>query len=159
MTPKRVYLAGPITGLTHDEARFGWRQQAVELLKDHPSVECYSPMRGKEYLKALGKLSANPGQYGTDPISLPAGIVGRDGNDVRRADALLACFLESEGRPSLGTAWEIGIAHDRHIPIVCVALPGDMNRDHVILGRSYTYITETLEQGMRCLIHLLTPGV
>jgi nucleoside 2-deoxyribosyltransferase len=155
---KRIYLAGPITGLTHDEARFGWRQQAVDMLKDD-AIECFSPMRGKEQLAGLGKLSANPGTYGSDPISQPAGITGRDGNDVRRADAILACFLESGGRPSLGTAWEVGIAHDRQIPIVCVALAGDPNRDHVILGRCYTYTVETLEQGIRCLRYLLIPGV
>jgi nucleoside 2-deoxyribosyltransferase len=155
---KRIYLAGPITGLTHDEARYGWRQQFVDLLKED-TIECFSPMRGKETLAGIGKLSANPGTYGSDPISQPAGIVGRDGNDVRQADAVVACFLESGGRPSLGTAWEIGIAHDRQIPIVCIALPGDPNRDHVILGRCYAYSVETLDAAVRCLRYLLLPGV
>jgi nucleoside 2-deoxyribosyltransferase len=164
---KRVYLAGPISGLTHDAARYGWRQSFTTLLEKELDaagfnvsyIECFSPMRGKDELKTLGIISSDPASYGSDPISSEGGIVCRDSNDVRKADALIACFLESGGRPSLGTAWELGIAHDRHVPVIMIAPPGDPNREHVILHRSVGYVVETLEQGARLLRHLLTPGI
>jgi len=111
MYPKRtIYLAGTITGLTHDEARYGWRQEFKELMDsmgaDHISLN--SPMRGKEFLEDVGVLSNDGSGYPDHAMSTPAGVTTRDYNDVRMCDALVACYLESGNRPSLGTAAEFG---------------------------------------------------
>lgn len=168
----RVYLAGPITGLSHDDARYGWRVEFVRAYARALSfswsefeppvigtVEFFSPMRGKEHLANCGVLSSDPKTYGTDPISSASGVRCRDRNDCRRADAIVACFLEGGGRPSLGTAWELGIADALQIPVVMIALPGDPHRTHVILERSVGYVVETLGEGVRALRNLLLPAV
>ena len=111
--PKRtIYLAGPITGLTHDQARWGWRQEFAQLLSgggfDH--ISCNSPMRGKEFLADFGVLTSGH-DYPENALCSEAGINTRDYNDVKMCDAMVACFLESNGVPSLGTAAEHGFAH------------------------------------------------
>jgi hypothetical protein len=72
---------------------------------------------------------------------------------------MVACFLEAEGRMSGGTAWEMGIAHERHTPVVMIARPGDPHREHVILRQSAGYVLDSLEQGVRIVRHLLLPGL
>lgn len=154
----RVYLAGPISGLTHDEARYGWRATFIGLLAE-PRIELFSPMRGKDSLRDIGALSSNGADYGDDPISSESGVTCRDWNDVRRCDVLLACYLESGGRPSLGTAWEIGVAHELRKPIVFVGTFDDPNMHHIILRRCAGYRVKDLEQAARCVRLLLTPGL
>ncbi len=82
--PKRtIYLAGPITGLTHDEARYGWRLMFAQRLDamDMDHIFCASPMRGKEFLQDLGVLSSGH-DYPDNALSTSAGITTRDRNDV-----------------------------------------------------------------------------
>lgn len=156
----RVYLAGPITGLTHDQARYGWREEFVHLF--HTSYigrpEFFSPMRAKDALIDRGIIESTGNSYGDDPINSEAGIVTRDGNDVRRADVVVACFLEASGRPSLGTAWEMGMCHELHKPVVIIAGPDDPHRKHIILRRM-GYIVDSLEAGARVVNYLLFPSL
>lgn len=154
---RTIYLAGPIAGLTYDEARHGWREDFVGRLPDH--IRCYSPMRGTEALKDIGVLSANPDSYPRDCISSESGIVTRDRNDVISCDAMVACFLEDGGRPSLGTAIEFGWAQAANRPIIMVAPEGNPHRDHVMMRRMAGYIVEDLDEAAHVVTHLLTPGV
>jgi nucleoside 2-deoxyribosyltransferase len=125
---KKLYLAGPITGLSYDTARGGWRKEFAEMLRlQSPHIECYSPMRAKEFLSEQQSLQCR----GEDleklghALSRPLGILTRDGNDVRTADAIVACFLDhAAGVASLGTVWEIGYAAASRVPVVAVMKPG-----------------------------------
>ena len=112
---KTIYLAGPITGLTHDEARYGWRKEFKSLMPEH--IHCNSPMRGKGMLKDFGVLTSGKG-YPEDAMTSPSGITTRDFNDVRTSDCMIACFLESGGKLSGGTFMEYGFAHALRIPIL-----------------------------------------
>jgi hypothetical protein len=50
----KIYLSGPITGLTYDEATETWRTVAENYFSYWANeVETLSPMRGKEYQKVL----------------------------------------------------------------------------------------------------------
>lgn len=155
-----VYLAGPITGLTHDEARFGWRSEFKDMIDgmglDHLTLS--SPMRGKEFLKDHGILSSGH-DYPENAMATPEGITTRDYNDVRMCSAMVACYLESDGRPSLGTAAEFGYCWALHKPIITIGPADEINIRHLMLKRMTGYRVDTLEEGALILAHLLTPGI
>ena len=160
--PKRtVYLAGPISGLTHDEARFGWRQELVKALAsaglDH--IFCYSPMRGKEFLATIGVLGSDDTEYPANAMATDAGITTRDYNDVKNCDMMVACFLESGGRPSLGTAMEYGFAHAHRKPVVAIGAEDDPNIRHAMLKRVAGYRLRSIPEALPVIAHLLTPGI
>ena len=87
----KVYLAGPISGLTYEQSALGWREQIKELL---PEFDLFSPMRAKDFLATEGVLQ---GAYEGTPMSSTNGILGRDRNDVRTCDLMIANFLEDGG--------------------------------------------------------------
>lgn len=159
---KTVYLAGPITGLTYEEARDGWRKEFDSLMPEH--ILCKSPMRGKEFLAKRGILASDPDPdtYPDNPMVTSSGIVTRDFFDVRTSDVMVACFLEANGIASLGTAVEFGLAYSVRTPIVMIADPDDMHAKHakhVFLAEMAGYHVYTLEEGARIVEHLLTPSV
>lgn len=159
---KSVYLAGPITGLSYGEAKNGWRAEFAKLLAARaPHIECYSPMRSKEFLSDQQNLECR----GVDldkiehALSRPLGILTRDGNDVAQRDAVVACFLGAQ-RVSIGTVWEIGFASAQHPrkPII-VVMEKDNIHDHVFITHSSGYVVETLDEAALITGSLLTPGV
>jgi nucleoside 2-deoxyribosyltransferase len=152
---KIIYLAGPITGLTHDEARYGWRKEFQSLMPEW--IHCNSPMRGKEFLKDHGVLSSGH-DYPEHAMATSEGITTRDYNDVKNCDAMIACYLESAG-PSLGTAAEFGYAHAHQIPIIAIGPADEINIRHLMLKRMAGYRLDTLEEAALIVSHLLTPGV
>ena len=152
---RTIYLAGPISGLNYETARNGWRRYFATLLPEH--IACYSPMRAKEFLAGQDQIEGSYPEI--DPLATEAGIVTRDHNDVFTNDAIVACFLEDNGRPSLGTAIEFGWAHAYNKPIVMVAEKGNIHREHPMLSRMAGYIVDNLEDGARIMTHLLTPGI
>jgi nucleoside 2-deoxyribosyltransferase len=153
---RMIYLAGPITGLTHDEARYGWRQEFASLMPEH--IHCNSPMRGKEFLRDHGVLSSGH-DYPEHAMATPEGITTRDYNDVKNSDAMIACYLESGDRPSLGTAAEFGYAHAHQIPIIAIGPEDEVNIRHLMLKRMAGYRVDTLEEAAAIVAHLLTPGI
>jgi len=53
---KKIYLAGPISGLTFEGAQ-DWRNYFTS--KISPEIDCFSPLRGKDYLKIRGPLEGS----------------------------------------------------------------------------------------------------
>lgn len=157
---KTVYLAGPITGLTHDEARYGWRKEFADMLSNMglEHIECSSPMRGKEFLKDMGALTSGE-DYPDNAMSSANGILTRDFNDVITSDAMIACFLESNNVPSLGTAYEFGFAWSHRKPIITIGPEDDVNIKHVMAQYMHGYRVDTLQEGAMLLAYLLTPGM
>lgn len=121
MQIRKVYLAGPITGLSYGEARHGWREEFDSLMsQSHRHIECYSPMRAKNFLSKSKKIEGTADSYGKDsPFGQGAGILARDHNDVRECDAMVAYFSEAT-LGSLGTAAEFGFAHTMRKPIILI---------------------------------------
>ena len=162
MTPqkRRVYLAGPITGLTYDRARYSWRTIFSDILNvggfDH--IECYSPMRAKDILKDFGVLTAGKG-YPEDAMTSPSGITTRDRSDLKNSDAMVACFLDSQDRLSGGTFIEYGWADAWRIPIIGIGFRDDPNLAHLMARDIIGYRVDTLEEGAAILGALLTPGL
>ena len=155
MIKRLVYLAGPISGLAYKEARFGWRHAFAEMMPDY--IECLSPMRQTNDLSAKRKLDI--AGYVGNPLHTPAGITTRDHNDVKMCDAMVACFLESDGTRSLGTAVEFGWADVYRKPIVVIGKADDDHIKHGMLARIRGFHTEDLEEGAQIIISLLSTGI
>lgn len=163
---KTVYLAGPITGLSYDGARNGWRTLFANLVPEH--IRCLSPMRAKDFLESEQMLRGDPGMYPHKVLATPKGILERDFNDVRTCDAVVANFLGAE-RASIGTCCEFGFAYALRKPVVMVIEPGQEGligsargpnpHFHAFLTEIAGYVVPTLDEAAHIVTHLLTPGV
>lgn len=148
---KKIYLAGPISGLTYAESALGWRETIRPLL---PEFDLFSPMRGKDFLADEGVLW---GAYARHPMSSVNGILGRDRNDVRTCDLMIACFLEDQGKLSLGTAMEFGWADAWRKPIIMVAYTSNAHWNHPMLQGAAVYNVNSLRAAAELAKHLLLP--
>ncbi len=156
---KTIYLAGPISGQSYEEARFGWRKTYAELVHNRPydHMKCVSPMRADEFLADIDKIEGSYPEL--HPMATSAGIVTRDHNDVYNCDLMVACFIEDGGRASLGTAVEFGWAMAYNKPIIMIAGEDNEHRVHPMLKRMAGFIVETLEEAAYLSVKLLTPGI
>jgi nucleoside 2-deoxyribosyltransferase len=146
---KRVYLCGPISGLTVDDATYGWRQQAIHALAAR-NIETVSPMRGKAGLLPNGPLSS--GQYPpSHPMVADKAVLKRDRNDVLTCDAVLACFIGAP-RVSIGSMIEFGWADAWNKPVVAVL---DPRHDHLFTRQIAAVECTSLDQALNALVHLL----
>lgn len=99
----KVYLAGPISGLTYGEGQ-EWRSYFSGAID--PRIKAYSPLRGKQYLAKYGALEE--GQYDqVSPLSTDKGITARDRADCMGADLVVFNMLGAQ-RVSIGTMVEMG---------------------------------------------------
>lgn len=110
---KKIYLAGPISGLTFDGAQ-DWRTYFTD--KIDPQIACFSPLRGKDYLKIRGPLE---GSYEEFPLSTDRGITTRDRDDCMKADLVVFNMLGAQ-RVSIGTMVEFGWADAARVPSILV---------------------------------------
>ncbi len=165
MNIPRVYLAGPIAGCTWDETN-DWRIWVEEEL---PEVECLTPLRGKDFLKALRKvpLGSAPKQsaeFAHDSldaaISSQHAIVVRDHWDVMNADLLFVNLLPSKdiGLPSIGTMFELAWAWKFNKPAVVAMQKGSPN-DHPFVREAAYVVVPTLRQAVSAARLALDLGV
>lgn len=143
----RVYLAGPIAGLSYDEAD-KWRDEFTKSIKEsNPKIDCVSPLRGKYYLKdckdlagvqdeSLGILSGGPA------------IVSRDHYDCSTAE-LIVVNLFGAKKVSIGTMFEIAWAHHMQKPIVLVIEDGIENiHSHSMLFSMCNFRVNNLDDAL-----------
>lgn len=143
-----VYLCGPITGLLPVDATH-WRKLVAWELKKF-DVRCLSPMRDTDLMDQGAPVVATG--Y-TDPMQTDRACLARDLSDIRRCDVVLVNLLRAE-RPSLGTAWEMGVARALDKPIVVAALlPHPHN--HALLNESAAYQVNRIEEAIDCVKSVL----
>jgi nucleoside 2-deoxyribosyltransferase len=145
----KVYLAGPISGLTHDQC-VGWRNEAADKLAAF-GIACFSPMRGKGYLRDAGVLEQSYPRYA---LSTDRGIMSRDHNDVITADALLI-NLAGVQRVTVGTVMEIAWAWDRHIPTITIMEDKGNPHDHPMVREAIGWRVRTLDEAIHCVKSVL----
>ena len=167
MSKPTCYLAGPITGLSYGEARHGWRDKVGRSL-NAVGILPLSPMRGKEELNHVRRLSGDPDAYG-DLLTTAQGILARDYNDVARCDVVLANFLGAE-QVSIGTCCEFGFAYALRKPVVVIMekedrpagfgrLPISNPHRHAFLTQIASYWVEDFEEAIFAVRHLVGHGV
>lgn len=185
---KKLYLAGPITGTDYNDSRFGWRREFADLLTKmqqertnyDPWMECFSPMREKEFLEKDQCISGMADYESLEGFGTPWGILTRDHNDVQNCDAMIACFLGAK-RVSIGTCVEFGFAHAYRKPVIMVMEPERIEKlvaasgskdgrmvamagyknphDHVFLRAVAGYVVPSLQNAANIAYSLLTPGL
>ena len=144
----RVYLAGPISGLSLEEC-VSWRQAVSEACADM-EIEFFSPLRGKAYLQGIKSIDPivqmDAVKY---PLSTTKGIITRDHFDVNRADVLFVNFLGAK-RVSIGTIAEMAWAYAQHKPIITV-MDTDNPHQHAFVREMSGFILPDLPGGIQVL--------
>lgn len=147
----QIYLAGGISGYTYDEAQ-DWRK-VVSTAFVGTDIKCYSPLRGKEFLRKEGIIVKS---YDYHPLATAKAILYRDHHDCITADLLFVNFLNATSH-SVGTAMEIGWAFDHHIISVAVMEKDAIFNTHPMVLEGITYRVETLEEGIAIAKAILLP--
>ena len=146
-----VYLAGPISGLSYDEAVERRRAAARRLAElGHVTV---SPMRGKEHLRRVRKL--RPEGY-RHPASTAHAIVERDSWDVKRCDVLLA-DLTGARIVSIGTVAEIAWGWLLHKYVIVVMEQENVHR-HAFIEQCASLVCETTDEAVEAIAVLAAAG-
>lgn len=142
-----VYLAGGIAGLSGWDA-IEWREEATKALFDR-QIETLSPMRAKHNLLTKRTISPNYRDYDFfGPFFTSRGIMARDFNDVKRADALLVNLLGLT-QPSLGTIMELAWAYAMQKPaVVAIEKSGNPHDNHPMIHEATAFRVETLDEAI-----------
>lgn len=148
----KVYCAGPMAGLTYDQSE-DWRDRVREMFP--PEIVCYSPLRGKQALRSLGKIGVGAYDTKEHPLASDRGILRRDYYDVISCD-LLFCSLLGATKASIGTAMELAWAWAHDKPIVLVDTPGSPH-DHPMIREVWSYRVGSLEEGVALAKAVLLP--
>ena len=149
MINKKVYLAGPIAGLTYDEGQ-DWRAYAQAALETH-GILGYSPLRQKDFLRSHGVIGTAKWD---NPMATDRGIMTRDHNDVKTSGALLINLLGAQ-KVSAGTAMEMAWAWAYKIPVV-VAIEDTGNcHEHPMMRETFDYRVPDLDAAISIVAAIL----
>lgn len=146
----KVYLAGPIAGLTYDAGQ-NWREAFADAMP--AAIACYSPLRSKAYLRgdAIGTAPIHMG-----PLSTDRGIMARDHMDCRTADLIVANFLGAE-RVTIGTAMELAWAFAYGKPVVAIMEPSGNLHDHPMIREAISFRVPCILQAASLVPAVLLP--
>lgn len=153
----KVYLAGPIMGLTYKEARYGWREEFAEALTDfNADVTVLSPMRHEGHLAEIqGPLTAT-GDV-NHIFSHPKMIVAKDFLDITRSDIVVANFSGAT-EISRGTLVELGYAFAGGKTIVVIMNTGNIH-DHPFVREVAHVVTPSIKEAAMIVASLLSEGI
>lgn len=146
----KVYLAGPISGLTYDQGQ-DWRVDFSAMMPKR--IECYSPLRAKDYLRDKGVIEQS---YEDTCLSSDRGINTRDHNDCKTADVILA-YLSGASRVSVGTVGEMAWAHAYRIPLVVIMEPMGNPHDHPMVREWIGFRVESFDEAAHVVQRILLP--
>lgn len=154
----KVYLSGPITGLTYSEARFGWRKKFAEMLAglgaEH--VILLSPMRHEGHLAEMKATPILPDNLPTHLFSHARMIVAKDLLDIDESTIMVVNFLGST-KVSQGTLIEMGYAKKAGVQMVIVS-DGQDPHNSPFIGEM-GIVVKTLEEAAAIVASLLSEGI
>jgi nucleoside 2-deoxyribosyltransferase len=140
---KKIYLAGPISGLTYDDAQ-DWRNKFSAAIDYR--IECFSPLRGKDYLTKQGKLE---GSYDEFPLFTDQGITTRDRYDCMGADLVVFYMLGATERVSIGTMIELGWADAMRRPAILIMEKEGNVHDHSMVRQTTHFRVDNMNDAVR----------
>lgn len=146
---KLVYLAGPISGLSYEDAT-QWRLDVAEKLHRY-WIKCLSPLYGKHYLKDVEKIADT---YENIALSSAKGITSRDRFFCQQADVLFVNLLGAE-KVSIGTVMEIAWADSYGKPIVLVIEESGNVHDHGMIREVSAFRVSTIDAGIQIVTTIL----
>lgn len=144
-----VYLSGPITGKSFDDAS-DWRHTAAIELRER-GFKVLDPLRGKSYvLSHQRKKPIHEHDYMHNPSLSDKALRQRDKLDVLASDIVLVNFMDAE-QVSVGTVFEIAWAEDHNKLVVVAAPEKDKHHNHAFI-RDTSVIFNSLEEAIRYVI-------
>lgn len=138
---KKVYLAGPVTGLSYEDC-VDWRNHAKEVL-GHAGIIGISPLRAIDYLTSEHKIDL---VYDM-PLSNSKGITARSRWDAMDCDVVFINVLDAE-IVSIGTVMEVAWADILRKPIILVMEDEGNPHDHPMITESVGFRLTTLDEGL-----------
>lgn len=150
----KVYLAGPIAGMSYDECDM-WRKDAQNAFQGW-GIEAFSPLRHQRYLASKGTLGKTVPNDANEPMSNAKGLTHRDHWDVLTCDLLFVNFLGAE-EVSMGTVLEIAWAHAYKKPIIMVIEEEGNPHEHMMINEIVPFRASTLDEGLDLAWQILTP--
>jgi nucleoside 2-deoxyribosyltransferase len=163
----QVYLAGPISGLDYQSARFGWRkllETKMALRYTAHCVDFLSPMRGKEFLDDSDILTFNGPASITKwstvhPLGTPRSTMARDFADIRASDLIVAGLTHAE-TVSIGTMIEFGVALELRKPILLIMDRAGINpHSHGWVTEAATWHVEDIEDALPIIAAFCSQGL
>lgn len=153
-----IYLCGPITGCTFEEAKYGWRKKVYNHLNPI-GITCLSPLRHltADQLKEGDMHSMNPDGAEVGVLSTPKGLTERDRFDTMRSDIIFCNLLGAE-RVSIGSMIELGWADANRIPILACMEPDNIHR-HGMVTALCSWVVPSLSNGIEVVQDLLIPNL
>lgn len=149
---KKIYLAGPITGLTWDQTE-GWRDRFIASLKDTaPNVEAFSPLRDK--MHQLQQVEVIQDNYPGTLFASSKAIMSRDFFDVQTSDAIVANFTGAS-KVSIGTVMEVAWGYQRRIPVIVIAEKGNIH-EHSMMSEASNWWVHSEEEALEVVRALFT---
>lgn len=153
---KKVYLAGPITGLSFGDTE-DWRDRVKQFAAANSDkfghIEFFSPLRGKDYLKNETSIKDT---YDEFQFSTSRAIMLRDSFDVRTCDAVLVNFMGAT-RVSMGTVMELAWAYENRKPVIAITEESGNIHEHAMVNEAIWYKLQNIEDAMRALSMVLNP--
>lgn len=153
---REVYLAGPVSGLTSNEARFDWRYNFALIMPDH--IMCRSPMRTFGCYADTMHLKDELPLSEIEELRVGKNIFAKDEHDIRSSDLMVACFLGAK-KISKGSLVELGMAYTLNKPIVLVIEPSGNVHDHSFVDQVATHRVDNLADAADRVAYQLTPGL
>jgi len=144
----KIYLAGPITGLTGEEVISRYEEK-IAILSDY-GYEVYQPMLGKMNMRTEEQFRS--GGY-DHPVANDHAIFERDHWMVSSVDVVLADLSNSGSRISIGTMMELAWASHMSKHIVAV-MQNDNVHNHAFVRQAATIIFPAIEDAYNYLIEL-----
>jgi nucleoside 2-deoxyribosyltransferase len=156
----KVYLSGPITGLTYNDARYSWRSDVMDALEDHAQV--LSPMRHEGHLAEMKTAMSEAAlkkfqQTNNHFFSQNKMIVAKDLLDIDESTIVLTNFLGAKVI-SKGTIAELGYAYAKGKTIITVMEEGNPNDGPFTREMSDT-VLDNLEDAIIVIKSLLSTGI
>ena len=149
---KSVYLSGPISGLTYDEAALGWRHEIGAVL-EAAGAEVFDPTRLEtENLGSEGPLSPLADQQSV--MMNWKSITTKDRFYVQETDVVLMNLLGAT-RVSIGSMLELGWADLLRKPVILVMEKEGNLHDHAMVREMVGFHTTSLDQGVDLICTLL----
>jgi nucleoside 2-deoxyribosyltransferase len=146
---RMVYLCGPITGLTAEEAGL-WRRVASDGFAAY-GIGTFDPMSVEEH-KIDGVISGEAVYDHMGPLMTGGGIYYRDKAWVHASDLVLANFQGAQ-RVSIGSVKELGWAEAWNKPVVII--PDSVYHKHLFMQRGVVAECKDIDEAVECSLKLL----
>jgi nucleoside 2-deoxyribosyltransferase len=134
---QRVYLSGPMTGFSFNDAN-NWRVYLTQLLEAIPNIKCISPTRSLEFLehKKQEYIDQNIWDSEENIITSASFASHRDYHDIVSSNLVFVNLFDElkKGKVSIGTMIEVGIAFALKKPIILLMEENNHHNHPLLMG-------------------------